>query len=158
MSLTKKSISECIKWLDEYSKSLENKTQRFVSELTEIGITVAREKAGNTGRYGTHKMEDRIVFSKKTEPIKNGTKGLVIGEGETFISTWDNGNKSEEVFPLHMIEYGTNHNGSMDWGFIDNEGKLFQNATGIEPTQPMHNAYVEMRLQIIEVAKRVFGS
>ena len=158
MSLNKKSINECVKWLEEYKKSLTSKTEQFVNELADIGIKVAYDQVGASGRYGTHKMEDRITFTKEVDAEKYGCKAIVIGQGEIFTSVWDNGLKSADVYPLQMVEYGTNHNGSMDWTFIDENGKPFLNATGIMATQPMYSAYREMKLQIIDVAKRVYGS
>ena len=61
------------------------------------------------------------------------------------------------VLPLHYLEYGTSYNGSMRWSFIDNNGNVFDRATGIRPTQPMYNAYKDMRLRIVEIAKEVYG-
>lgn len=166
-------IKNLQKQLQDYQKSLASKCEEFIRRLAEIGIETAKHNTGNFGHY--------ITFSVKTEPNKDGCKGLMIAtETGKIISQWQtkDGIKSADVSPLLMVEFGSgwraenpmnvpgvgqgtfpdqSHAFDKDgWYWVDLNGEL-HHSYGITPKMPMYNAYLAMEMKIIETAKDVFG-
>lgn len=161
----------------KYKPTLQEKLNQFVRLLTDKGIVVAKDTAGNYG--------NKIVFSRRSD--SEGTV-LVAQETEVIISKWlRKGFEVEaEVSPLLMAEFGagphaivwegvnesTNklpdgktigrgtfpnqtHAFEDSWWYMD-ANKQWHQSRGITPTRPLHNAVVEMILQIETTAKEVF--
>lgn len=158
MTLHPDSVKGCVEWLEGHKKALQTKTEVFVERLAEVGVKCANHRNRHkSGSFGTHYFETRVTFSKEVDPVKFGCKGTIVGEGVPFHVVWDNGNKEADVLPLHILEYGSDHNGSMRWSFVDEKGKVFPYATGVKATQPLYKAYRDMCLQVIDIAKEVYG-
>ena len=166
-------IKNLQKQLQDYQKSLVSKCEEFIRRLAEVGIETAKHNTGNFGHY--------ITFSVKTEPNKDGCKGLMIAtETGKIVSSWKtkDGIKTADVSPLLMVEFGSGWRAENPmnvpgvgqgtfpeqthafdregWYWIDLDGKL-QHSYGITPKMPMYNAYLQMESKIIETAKDVFG-
>lgn len=183
---SRKSIQKAIKELKAYRNDLERKTELFISRLLDVGIEVAeRYGAGETGPYGTHKMERYVTFSKKLESDKYGCKGILMGKGATLYSEWigEGGEKrSGSINSMLAMEFGTaglalpkqdrfgvtagrgtnskyGHENDVLWYILveENGNTFWKTATAITPTRPMHNAMIEMQEQVKAIAKEVFG-
>lgn len=154
-----KSIEEAKKYLINYrDKTLPSKAKLFVEKMAQLGVEVAKDKnIGVSGTNGTHKMEKLVTFSEEVYSDSGKYIGKIIGTGNTFTSTWDNGTKSEEVLPMHYLEFGTSYHGSLRWSFVDNEGNLFEWASGIVATRPLYNTWLELKTDYISVAKDVWS-
>lgn len=155
-----KDINDVIKFLEDYkTKRLPNKTNEFVKKLASEGIELAKQHNKHvSGPLGTHYMEELVTFSMEVSKDVFGVSGKIIGEGKMFVSTWDNGTQSEDVLPLHYLEFGTSKNGSMKWSFVDNDGTIFDHATGIKPTRPMYNAYMDLYTKVNAIAMEVWST
>lgn len=157
--MTFKSIEDAKKYLIKYrDRVLPSKAELFVQKLSLLGVEIAKEKnIGVTGTTGTHKMEKLVSFSEKVYSDNGKYIGTITGTGQTFTSTWDNGTKSQEVMPMHYLEFGTNKNGSLRWSFVDNQGNLYEWASGISATRPLFKTYLELKRQYVSVAKEVWS-
>ena len=184
---SRKSIQKAIKELKAYKRDLHQKTELFVKRLLDVGIETAEKfGAGESGTYGTHKMERYVWFSKKLEPDKHGCHGILMGKGATLYSEWigEGGEKrSGSINSMLAMEFGTaglalpkqdrfgvtagrgtnsqyGHENEVLWYIlVEENGKTFWKvATAITPTRPMHNAMIEMQDQIKAIAKEVFGN
>lgn len=167
--------------LQEYRDSLDRRCEAFVNDLLKIGIDTAVMKASETDGdpYGTHQMARYITFTAKAaELTEYGVRGIMIARGETLHSEWfrtvgegEAESVQGEINALLVVEFGTaifNLNGSgarhaseSDWYFatsVDKNGKPtnWKHATAIQPTRPLHNAFLEMEQAIEEAAKRNF--
>ena len=106
-SLSTKEISNAIKDLKAYKKSLQTKCETFVARLADEGITVAQMNTGDYGQY--------ITFGKEVEPQKYGAKGIMYATSGTLRSTWlvkdpvtgETRHRSADISPLLMAEFGT---------------------------------------------------
>lgn len=166
-------IRKAQKDLEQYKKDLVSKCQEFVRRLAESGIEVAEHNTGNFGHY--------IVFSVKTEPNRDGCKGVLLAtETGKIVSQWktSDGIKSADVSPLLMVEFGsgwraenpmnvpgvgqgtfpdqTHAFDKEGWYWTDLNGEL-HHSYGIAPQTPMYKASLEMQNQIIKIAQDVFG-
>lgn len=163
--------------LSGYKPTLQEKLDRFVRALTDKGIHIAKDTAGNFG--------SKIVFSRRSD--SEGTV-LVAQETDVIISRWlrNGGEVEAKVSPLLMAEFGagphaivwegvnesTNklpdgktigrgtfpnqtHAFEDSWWYMD-ANKQWHQSRGITPTRPLHNAILEMILQIETTAKEVF--
>lgn len=171
--LSVSSIRQLQKDLEAYRDSLTDKCKELVQRLAEQGITVAKQNVGNFGKY--------IIFSVKTEPSKDGCKGILLAtETGKIINQWQTseGMKSADVSPLLMVEFGSgwraknpmnvsgvgqgtfpNQTHAFDkegWYWTDLEGNL-HHSYGISPKAPMYHAAMEMQQIVIKTAKEVFG-
>lgn len=175
-----RSLEELKSDLKTYRDSLDVRCMNFVNDLLAVGIDTAVEKVSETDgkTYGTHQMARYITFTAKAAELTEfGAKGIMIARGDTLHSEWFKTVKGEpevvsgEINALAAVEYGTaiynimgsnsKHAGESDWYFardIDSNGKLtnWQHATAIQPTRPMHNAFLKMEEQIEEAARRNF--
>ena len=100
--LSKKGISDAIKELKAYKSDLQAKSERFVSELAEKGISVARVHVGGYGQY--------ITFGKEIEPQKYGARCIMYGTSGTITRRWmlkDNSVREADISPLLMAEFGS---------------------------------------------------
>ena len=70
--LSQSSIQNAIKQLRDYQNSLTYKCQIIAQKLAEKGIEVGKNNVGNFGHY--------ILFSKKTDLIKNGCQEIILAE------------------------------------------------------------------------------
>lgn len=176
--LSIRSLEQLKDSLESYVDSLDDRAMAFVKDLTDCGITVARTLTEDA----SHQMGRYIVFEQKFETIKDGAKGILIAKGETLVSQWfrtGNNGKPQEVTgsinALLATEFGTaayalppyqgtnskyGHGNKTEWYFAreEKDGKLinWQHATAIQPTRPLHNAFITMEQEIENAARRNF--
>ena len=180
---TPNSLSKAIEYLETYRDEINQKTQKAIEMLLDIGIECGQANSG--------KFKDFIVFRKEVEQTPDGYSGLLIAfDGQTIISEWMYGGsmKRAEVSPLLMAEFGSGqyakvkfpsmvglvgrgtfpeqkHAFQDSWWWVDQNpengidyghGFYLHQSSGFEPTHPMHNAEVAMINDISKVLKEVF--
>lgn len=162
-----------------YKPTLQEKLDRFVRALTDKGIHIAKDTAGNFG--------SKIVFSRRSD--SEGAV-LVAQETDVIVSRWlrNGGEVEAKVSPLLMAEFGAGphaiiwegvegstsvlpdgktigrgtfpeqtHAFEDSWWYMD-INKQWHQSRGITPTRPLHNAVLEMIMQIENTAREVFGN
>lgn len=179
VQLNWQSIQDSINDIERYKESLIYKCTILVSELQKIGIDTAIEHSGEFGAY--------IVFKEQigVEQTANGAKCCISAkDAKKIIRSWKTkkgGVKTAEVSPVLMTEFGSGRYAVIDdptgvagqgtfpdqkhafdpdgWWWIDaNDSKNnWQHSYGHVPTYPMHQAVLDMRDKIVEVARRVFA-
>ena len=180
-SLTKSgSIERAIKELEAYKKSLNQKTERFVNALMEVGIQAAKEHSG--------KYAGMISFTKQLNQTVNGCNGVLIAtDGQRVITEWYASKKdaekhrnvrSYEISPLLLAEFGSGwlanvlgnvagvgqgtmpnsmgHATDPDGWYWYDDNAVKHHSIGEAPTYPMHNASMAMMSQIEQIAREVF--
>lgn len=171
-----KSIEDAKRYLTAYRDSIPDKSKELIEKLADRGIMVANLTASMGGTYGSHEMHKRVEFLVKDLDVnKYGAKALLVGQGQPFISVWQNGEKSATVFPMHMLEFGTglyfdyeraddiasalqgNKVASTEWFFIDENGHI-KLGTAIAPTSPLYYAWQQMVQDYVSVAREVWKS
>lgn len=171
--LSRKSIENAIKAIDNYEKELTDKCEEVCRELAEIGINTAK---GNTGNYGKY-----IAFTTKTEPSVSGCVAIAMVASNTGIikSEWltKDGVKSADVSPLLMCEFGsglraqnpnnipgvgtgtfpgqTHAEDPGGWYYMDLDG-VWHHSSGVTPSMPMYNAWKEMFSNAESIVRKVF--
>lgn len=176
--LNTRDINKAIKQIEQFEKDLRAKCELFMSELAEIGISVAKrnilvEENGN--------MIDRsgyVEFSKDVSPTVTGATCIIVPTPTPYITEWKrtkNGKKilKAEVNPLLMAEFGSGafaldgRKGTFpsetaaanvahgSWAWYDVGGTKHV-STGNVPSRPLFKAKQEMVDQIRAVAERVF--
>lgn len=174
VELNGESIQNAIDEIEQYKESLIWKCTVFVTELQKIGIEIARSQSGEYGGY--------IVF-EKTDAEQTGAGArcaISARDAQKIIRRWryKGGWKEAEISPLLMAEFGSGHLAEVldpvpgvgqgtfpgQKHAFDPEGWSYTNETGYHrsvgeaPSHPMHNAVIEMKYEIIKVARRVFGN
>lgn len=105
VGLNSKAIYALADELNTYVDEFTAKVQTFLSQLTDLGISVARANGGIYGGY--------IVYSKEFENSTGGNITVhMIATGETLAAEWYVSSKSKEVRTevintLLMAEYGS---------------------------------------------------
>lgn len=175
VQLNEQSVQDAIDEIERYKESLVYKCTVLVSELQKIGIDTAVE---NVGKYGTLIIFEEQIGVRQTA---TGAKCCIKAkDAMKIISEWmyKGEVKTAEVSPLLMAEFGSGHYALDDanvpgvgqgtfpgqkhafdpqgWWWVDPQGQK-HHSKGQVPTLPMHKAIVEMREQIVEVARRVFA-
>ena len=168
--LNTRSITDAINKIKWYQSDLQWKLERFVSELAEVGIKVARANTFVEYDGQTRDMSDMLEFQKPVEVTEDGVTCLLIATGRVYTKEWQGGNA--QVNPLLMAEFGSGanaiegHRGTFpnqhvaflsSWKWKDANG-VEHESSGNVPSRPMFKAKEEMEQQIRAVAERVFGT
>lgn len=162
--LSDRDINKAIKRLRKYQRKLERKNKLFVERLAEVGIPVINSAMGSGSGDSSRDYKTAIEV---TGVGKTVTGFLVIGG--TDILFWEfgagihynNGNTNPKAheFGMGVGTYpGQTH--AIDpgyWWYTDDAGKKHL-SYGTEATMPMYKASVEIRKQITQIAREVFGS
>ena len=174
IKLDTQSVKMAIRNAKKYQSRLQTACEKYVEELANLGIRVAKM---NEGEYA-----GRILYDKKFEPKVNGCTCIMIAEGAEILRQWDtnDGVQSVTVNALLMAEFGSgwmaDNDMAKEWGAnagqgtfpgqehaFDRNGWYWKDTTGKhhsygeEPTYPMYNAYMEMYRQMNAVAQKVFS-
>jgi hypothetical protein len=164
-------ISEAIKQIEEYEKSLQKKQKIFLEKLAEIGVDVAKAKFQSAQYDG----DNDVVLS---EPAWLGDNRLVIsatGKSVMFIEFGTGVHYASESHPkageFGFVRGGYGYGlGKLDtWRYEGNPGtngevikegkhKGEVKTHGNPANRCMYEASKEMRKKIRETAKEVFGS
>lgn len=168
--LNSRSITEAINKIKWYQSDLQWKLEKFVSELAEVGIKVARENTFVEYDEQYINRGDLLEFSKDISVANNITTCTLYATAQTYTKEWKGG--MAQVNPLLMAEFGSGakaiegHRGTFpnqhvafleSWKWTDNSGVVHE-SSGSEPSRPLFKAKQEMERQILEVAERVFKS
>ena len=166
-----KSIQNCIKQIESYRDDLPRKCQEICRRLCEIGQQTALVAINESpqGKAVTLRMD--------IDPSKTGCKAMLIGTGKTI--TDDRG----RIYNLLLgIEFGSgirlnptanplasefgmgvgtfpDQTHAFDpngWYYLGDDGE-WHHSYGVRATMPMYKAGVEIRRQILAIAKEVFG-
>ena len=171
VSLNSKDITDALNRVRWYESYLQWKIEQLVSELAEVGITVAKDNAYVEVDNAYKNMGDLILFEKNTSKTKTGAQCILVAVGKPYVKRWESGEAL--VNPLLMAEFGSGwraippHQGTFPnqthaeehkpWFWVDMNGNR-HSSYGSEPSRPLFKAKQEMERQIYEVAKRVFSS
>lgn len=169
--LSQESIKQLQRDLELYKNSLVKKCQTLVNMLASIGINTAQHNTGSFGKY--------ISFSKTVDVERNGCKAIMLAVNTGIIrSEWQTleGVKTADVSPLLMVEFGSGtkaqnpmnvpgvgqgtfpgqtHAFESGWWYMDLNNE-WHYTSGVAPKMPMYKAVLEMRKQVVSVAREVF--
>lgn len=162
--LSVKGINNLIKQLNAYKKELEGKNELFVERLAEIGIPVINQHiAASVG--DSDKTHETYITVRNYGSVSRATlyvegKDLLFiefGAGVHFNSAAGSSPhpKGQEL-GYTIGSYGKGQGANDYWVYIDSEGQK-QFSQGTMATMPVYSAYVEIRRQILTIAKEVFG-
>lgn len=163
----KNSVRNLIKELERYRDGLETKCEIFVSRLAEVGIKAINASLGGISPFykghtsavldGVYKDGD----SYKAVIRMFGDQALFIefGSGVTF-NTQKGGSLHPKGKELGMTigSYNPNSdNATNPWGwyYTDEYGQS-QHTYGTPTFAPMYQSYLQMRAEIVRIAKEVF--
>ena len=159
MSLSTESIANAIAELKAYQYSIEDKKNKLLEELANIGVKEASVRF-------TTAMYDGVNDSSVT--LETAIGGYCIkaeGKAVAFIEfgagVYHNpGEPYPNPRPSGIVgigKYGKGHGKRQAWGFKDESGDLVI-THGNPAAMPMWYASEEMRSKILKIAKEVFGT
>ena len=175
--LNSNDINGAISEIEKFKQEITSKLERFVSELADVGIEVAKqnifvEEDGN--------MIDRsnlVTFTKELDANATGATCIIIATPTPYITQWKKSKEGKDVItasvnPLLMAEFGSGayaidgHRGTFPgqknafkdhWVWYDVQG-VKHYSSGNTPTRPLFKAKLEMEQQIANIAMIVFGA
>ena len=158
MELSVSSIDNAIKELRAFQDSLDQKKDKLLEELANIGVKEASVRF-------TTAMYDGVNDSSVTlEPITDGYCIKAEGKAVAFIEfgagVYHNpGEPYPNPRPSGIVgigEYGKGYGKRQAWGFRNESGELVI-THGNPAAMPMWYASEEMRSKITKIAREVFG-
>ncbi len=158
MTLSTSSIKGAISELKAFKASLEQKKNKLLAELANIGVREA------SIRFTTAIYDGVNDSSVTLKPIDNGYAIVAEGRAVAFIEfgagVYHNpGEPYPNPRPEGIVgigEYGKGYGKRQTWVFRDEAGeKVFTH--GNPAAMPMWYASEEMRSKITQIAKEVFG-
>ena len=159
MSLSTASIDNAIKELKAFKVSLDQKKDKLLEELANIGVKEASVRF-------TTAMYDGVNDSSVTlETITDGYCIKAEGKAVAFIEfgagVYHNpGEPYPNPRPSGIVgigEYGKGYGKRQAWGFTDASGEVVV-THGNPAAMPMWYASEEMKNNILKVAREVFGT
>lgn len=159
-----KSLKEAISYIDKYQDDLPRKCELFVRKLAEVGIPVIDQNisaaAGDSDKnhntyikinsFGSYSQAELIVESRSI-------LFLEFGAGVHY-----NGNAGGSPHPLGAEKgytigsYGKGQGKNDFWFYYADTGEAVM-SHGTQATMPLYKAGLEIRRQILAIAKEVFG-
>lgn len=158
MTLSTSSIKDAIAELKSFKASLEQKKNKMLERLADIGLREA------SVRFTTAMYDGENDSHVTLKPIDNGYAILAEGKAVAFIEfgagVYHNpGEPYPNPRPDGIVgigEYGKGQGKRQTWVFRDEAGeKVFTH--GNPAAMPMWYASEEMRSKITQIAKEVFG-
>ena len=159
-----KSINNAIQQIQKYKESLNDKCELFVRRLAEVGIPIIDQNiasaAGDSDKnHNTYIKLNSFGSYSQAELICEGTDLLFIefGAGVHY-----NGAVGSSPHPLGQEmgytigSYGKGQGKNDFWFYYADTGEAVM-SHGTQATMPVYKAGVEMRRQILKIAKEVFG-
>ena len=165
IELSQKSIQSAIKQIENYRDKLIRKNREFVKRLGEVGIPVIDSNIA-VAAGDSDKTHDAYIKINSFGDYAQATL-IVSGKDLLFIEfgagVHYNGAVGSSPHPLGASKgytigsYGKG-NGSKDvWYYYADTGEIVK-SQGTQATMPVYKAGVEMRQQMLKIAKEVFSS
>jgi len=171
ISIKIENIDKAIKQLEDYQKSLEDRSRRLLERLAEIGIEVAAARFSSAQYDGVNDVvvNDSPEWVDKTKLIISATGSAVTFiEFGTGVHYAEQHPKAEELGAMRG-EYGQGKGSRDSWTYYGDpgtNGKVVRESDkgtvvrthGNPPARAMYDAGKEMRERILEVSREVFGN
>lgn len=159
-----RSLDKAIQQIRQYQNSLNDKCTEFVRRLAEVGIPVIDEniaaaqgdsdKGHNTyikiKSFGSYSQAELIVESKSILWIEFGAG--VHFNGHLGSSPHPKGNE----LGYTIGSYGKGQGKNDFWFYYADSGEAVM-SHGTESTMPVYKAGLEIKKQVLKIAKEVFG-
>ena len=159
-----KSLDNAIKQIQEYKERLSNKCEMFVHRLAEVGIPIIDQNialaAGDSDKgHNTYIKINSFGSYSQARLIVEGKDLLFIefGAGVHY-----NGNLGGSPHPkgkemgYTIGSYGKGQGKNDFWFYYADSGEAVM-SHGTQATMPVYKAGEEMRRQVLNIAKEVFG-
>lgn len=160
-----KELSNAIKWVQNYQERLNNKCEMFVRRLAEIGIPIIDENinaaAGDSDKgHNTYIKINSFGSYSQAQLVVEGKDLLFIefGAGVHY-----NGNLGGSPHPkgkemgYTIGSYGKGQGKNDFWFYYADSGEAVM-SHGTKSTMPVYKAGIEIRRQVLKIAREVFGS
>ena len=171
MEMRIKGLNSLINKSKAYQKSLEEKQHRLLEELVKVGIDVASARF-QTAQYDG---DNDVIVNKQPEWVGDNKLFLTAtGSSITFIEFGTGvhyAGQHPKAVALGAIRgtYGQGKGSNDSWGYYGNpgtNGKVFRESDkgtvvlthGNPPARAMYDSAKEMRCQVANIAKEVFGN
>lgn len=159
-----KSIQNAIKTIEKYRDDLPKKCDLFVKRLSEIGIPVINQNIESSSG-DSDKSHNAYI---KINSFGSFSQAQLIVEGQDILfiefgaGIYYNGSAGSSPHPLGeemgytIGSYGKGHGKQNTWGYYAESGELVL-THGTQATMPVYKAGLEMRNQMLKIAREVFG-
>ena len=159
-----KSLDNAIKQIQEYKRTLNDKCEMFVRRLAEVGIPIIDQNiasaSGDSDKgHNTYIKINSFDSYSQAQLIVEGKDILFIefGAGVHY-----NGNLGGSPHPKgkemgYIIgSYGKGQGKNDFWFYYADSGEAVM-SHGTQATMPVYKAGVEIRRQMLKIAREVFG-
>lgn len=159
-----KSLDNAIKQIQEYQRTLNDKCEMFVRRLAEVGIPIIDQNiasaAGDSDKgHNTFIKINSFGSYSQAQLIVEGKDILFIefGAGVHY-----NGNLGGSPHPkgkemgYTIGSYGKGQGKNDFWFYYADSGEAVM-SHGTQATMPVYKAGVEIRRQMLKIAREVFG-
>lgn len=165
--LSKKELDKAIESLKDYKKELNEKIDLFVKKLAEKGVEIAKDNVSEHQAIDTGKLLDSITL-KAGDVVKNGSCYYIYTDCEyaSFVEFGTGVIGKDSNYPYEMpqgVDWNyasgphifTTKDGRTGWYFPTEDGYRF--TEGMESRPFMTETAIMLSMQVLEVAKEVFG-
>lgn len=163
----------------QFGRDFQTKVHQVLQRLADKGINTAQTTIGNFGKFVTFSKQtagDGVVvvaqetnvivarWLRKGEEVEAVVSPLLMAEfgAGSHAVIWEGLTSNTDTLPDgRKIGRGTfpeqTHAFQSSWWYMD-LNKQWHQASGINPTRPLHNAVLEIITQIESTAREVFGN
>lgn len=159
-----KSLQQAIRQIEQYKNDLPKKCEEYVRRLAELGIPVidsniAAAQGDSDKTHNTYIKINSFGSYSQAELIVEGQGILFVEFGA---GVYWNGEAKHSPHPLGeemgytIGSYGQGKGKQNTWGYYAEGGELVL-THGTQATMPVYKAGLEIRKQMLGIAKEVFG-
>ena len=160
IELSKKSIQAAIREIEAYKRSIDQKTKLFIEKMAEAGYNVAdatlmavsEEEKGSTVIQSPQWESDNCMVIKMS-----GDKFLFVEFGAGIAFSNPQNPKAQDM-GMGLGTYPGQTHAYQEEGWWYREDGVLKKSRGNAPYMPMYKAGVEIRRQVENIAREVFGS
>lgn len=152
------SISDAIKFIEDYKRELTKKTELFTRMLAEIGVGIAQANLISMDKIETGELLGSIDC-KQDGVLVNGSHWIIFTDSPyavyvEFGTGIVGSNDPHDLAFDKQYKYDVNHHGEKGWVYYKNDEYHW---TAGQPASPfMYNTAIELRTRIAEIARKVF--
>lgn len=163
-----KSLQKAIDEINQYKNDLPRKCDLFIRRLSEVGISVVHATMQNVDlghdewSYSVESITESSGITAKEKIVLSGKRILYVEFGAGVIHSQPQNPKAKELgygvgtnspkgWAWNMTKYGGG------WWYTDERSGESVHTKGNPPYMPLYKSSVEIRRQILAIAKEVFG-
>ena len=152
--LSESSINDLVKKLEKYQKELQDSKKYILEALADYAYSRVKENIINTVGKGGYPSTDTLLNSIEKSPIMNDMISVYTDLAYAKYVEFGTGIVGSNNPHPQAAEQGWSYDKQTGWRYIGSDGNSYY-TEGLEPHQFMYNAWIDLKNNYIDIARKV---